>query len=170
MLFFAIGPRRGCSQELRSWVPGGFTWVNRPNNSRAGRPPGGLPWGQGPRGPWGAPKWPFWGPGVGPLGAYPPLYQRQIFVKKGPKEDSKTRAWLDFRAFLGGLTPQNGGLGPGGPDPPKWGPRAPFWPPGGPGAPKWPFWGPRAPGAPGGPWGLGFGVKTPILPSVLLGP
>ena len=110
------------------------------------------------------------GPRGRPPGGLPPLYQRQIFVKKGPKEDSKTRAWLDFRAFLGGLTPQNGGLGPGGPDPPKWGPRAPFWPPGGPGAPKWPFWGPRAPGAPGGPWGLGFGVKTPILPSVLLGP
>ena len=50
----------------------------------------------------------------------PPLYQRQIFVKKGPKEDSKTRAWLNFRAFLRVSDPKNGVFGPRPQNPPKW--------------------------------------------------
>ena len=78
---------------------------------------------------------PFWGLPPPPS----PLYQRQIFVKKGPKEDSKTRAWLDFRAFsrVPGPLPQD----------PK---NGPFW--GSPGSPwgpqKWASRGPWAPGAP----------------------
>ena len=68
---------------------------------------------------------------LGPPSPRPTLYQRQIFVKKGPKEDSKTRAWLDFRAFLRVPDPKNGGFGPLAQNPPKWAPGAHFGPQGG---------------------------------------
>ena len=61
---------------------------------------------------------------LGPPPPPPPLYQRQIFVKKGPKEDSKTRAWLDFGAFLRVSDPKNGVLGV----PPKTPQNGHFWP------------------------------------------
>ena len=56
--------------------------------------------GPGPGGPGPGPKNPQNGGfGEAPREG-PPLYQRQIFAKKGPKENSKTRAWAIFTLFL----------------------------------------------------------------------
>src|SRR5210317_886835 len=113
--------------------------------------PGRAPWGPGAKAPWGL----------------PPLYQRQIFVKKGPKEDSKTRAWLDFRAFLRVPDPKNGGFGPRAQNPPKWAPGAHFGPQGGQTPKNGHFWGSEAPRGPLGPWGPGAGPRANPTPCIL---